>query len=426
MTSLLREMLVELSYGYKIVLLGLANKRFGGKNQIPLVIQRALSALVQIQYNSYLSYSPIPSGIWSEINVLFHLALEQKCQDDVIADGKTPISSANLYKQALLFSLANPYHLMPGEALRVMDYLERFANLAQLLALASTTSQAGIFLVRLEGDSPPKAITKHASMTDARTDILLNSLELARILHQQIAKLEAHTPPKLLGLPETAKEPHYLDLLKRLIKYWGITPKRVFNRSQKRDSMEVCIGLRALHQFLNNGAPYPMPDTGDETVTPASRSQPVFASTSWQLLNESAGGVSLSKHLDTQAQVRVGELIGIRPKGDLPWNLSVVRWVHSDHGNHLELGAQMLAPGARPGALRPTIATANATYQPVLLVPEIPALKQPPTVIAPRGLFSEMREYYLEQDSQVRTVRATRILEQTSSYERFEYMASGR
>jgi hypothetical protein len=426
MAGLVREMLVELGYGYKIALLGLARKRFGGKTQIPLLIQRALASLLQVLLASYQSYAPVPPGTWREINILFHLALEQKCQEDPIPDGDQTLSCANLFKQALLFSLANPYHLMPGEAVKVKDYLERFAYQAQLLPLASTTSQAGIFLVRLEGDTPPKAITKHTSLTDARTDILLNSLELARGLHQQIARLEARTPPRLIGLPDGALDPQYPDLLKRLLKYWGIAPKRVFSRTQKQDAMEVCVGLRALHTMLNNGQPYRMPVApgADATETAPARPQQAFAVTAWKLLNESAGGVSLAKDLATEVQVRVGELIGIRPKTGLPWNLSVVRWVSSDHANHLELGAQMLAPDALPGALRPTIAAETAAYLPVLLVPEIPALKQASSLIAPRGQYSEMREYYLERGGQVRTIRATRIMEQTSSYERFEYKAS--
>ena len=99
-----------------------------------------------------------------------------------------------------------------------------------------------------------------------------------------------------------------------------------------------------------------------------------------------------------------------------------MRWVKSGKANHLEIGAQLVAPKADPARIKPSIAGPAETFQAALLLPEILLLKQPETLIAPRGTFGPQRELLLELDSNTTyTVRAVRLLEQTASYERFEF-----
>jgi len=131
--------------------------------------------------------------------------------------------------------------------------------------------------------------------------------------------------------------------------------------------------------------------------------------------------MALAKDPKTDAHMRVGEVIGLHPEGNEAWNIGVVRWVSSENPDHLQLGAQMLSPTATPVQVRPVIASAGTLFQPALVLPEIPALKQPSTLLALRGSYQPQREFMLEGLGQPQNVRATKLLEQTATFDLFEF-----
>ncbi len=433
--NLARDLLVELAYGYKIILLEHVNRRitFGSSKSVSLIMERAISMLGRILVTCYQTYAPTPAGIWSEIHQLFRYAVQQNIQDFPVQDeSDTQTRNINLvYKQALLLALADPYRLMQGEVSKTADYLARFGNQAHLLPLSETPSTNGLFLVRLDSDKPPRAMAQNVTITDARTDIFLNALGLARLLHQQVAQLEAGKSWETLNLPANASNPAYLDLMRRLIRHWGVTPKRHFNRVKQETTLEICSGIRAIHHFLNgnNTAEYGsdlQSKESDITVKLSSSlidqsSQQTFNSTHWTVINESAGGLALSKVSNDSVQISVGEIIGLKPDKNAAWNIGVVRWVQSDNPQHLELGVQMLAPNATPATIIPTIRNKDEIEQQALLLPELPIIKQPVSLLVPRGYYRDMREFELKLGEETKTIRATSLIEQTCCYEIFQF-----
>jgi hypothetical protein len=200
--------------------------------------------------------------------------------------------------------------------------------------------------------------------------------------------------------------------------------------------MDICAGIRAIHYFLSGeNAPGAenRPDDAEmqsqETEitleladSPLDKSShQTYASKNWLIINESAGGLALAKDPKTDAHMRVGEIIGLRPESSEAWNIGVVRWVSSENPDHLQLGAQMLAPTATPVLVRPVIASVGTLFQPALVLPEIPALKQPSTLLALRGSYQPQREFMLEGLGRPQNVRATKLLEQTATFDLFEF-----
>ncbi|BCB28070.1 hypothetical protein SKTS_29560 [Sulfurimicrobium lacus] len=438
MAAQARQLHTELAYGYKIILLEHAGKRlnFGSNKQLPLVAERAIASLGQMLVVCYQTYAPTPAGVWAEMHTLFMYAVEQGIQDEPVLNAEQQ-SSVNLaYKQALLLALLDPYRLMQGEVNKVLEYLASFGGHAHLQPLMQTSSPSGFFLVRLDSDKPPRALAHDSTVIDARTDILLNTIELARLLHQQIQRLEAGVNPKSLLLPVSANDFGFPNLLRRMLKHWGIAPKRLFNRMQNSARMDICAGIRAIHYFLSGESASNadnQPDSpgiqGQNTEitleladSPFDKtSHQTYVSKNWLIINESAGGLALSKDPKTDAQVRVGEIIGLRPESNEAWNIGVVRWVSSENPNHLQLGAQMLAPTATPALIRPVIASIGTLFQPALLLPEIPALKQPATLLALRGSFAPQREFMVEGMGRPQNIRATKLLEQSATFDLFEF-----
>ena len=418
-----RQLQIELANGYKIILLDYQNKRITfGTGKIPqMAAQRAISALSRILAICYQTYAPTPSGIWFEIHQIFRFGIEQGIVTESVADGDGESSIGLIYKQTLLLSLANPYHLNQGEVEQILGYLALFGDLAQLQTLVQSANPVGLFLVKTNSDSPPKSAPQNLNEVDNRNDILLNTLELAHALHHHLERLKAGESPKALRLPEAAKGPGYQKLLQHLLKHWSAAPKRVFNRTPNISSTEVCVGLPALHHFLggrNAGS-----ETGLSSIQTAKG--PRFASDKWLVVNESAGGLSLRGSSVIVGHIRPGCVIGLKEAGGNEWRIGAVRWAKSEKADHLEIGTQLLAPKADPVRVMPSIAGPAETFQAALLLPETPLLKQPETLIAPRGTFSPQRELLLEfGGGATRTIRAVKLVEQAAGFERFEFSRS--
>ncbi len=415
-----RHLLMELANGYKIILLDYQNARITlGKGKIAVTAaQRAMSALSHILMICYQTYAPAPSGIWFEIHQIFRFAIEQDIANEIIADEEFESSVSLVYKQTLLLSLSDPYHLSPGEVACIQNYLAMFGGLAHLQAFAQTGNPIGLFLAQTHSDKPPKPLPQDLDEVDNRSDILLNTLELAHALHHHIERLNSGESPKNMHLPDAARETGYRNLLKRLLKNWSAAPKRVFNRTQNISSTQVCIGLPSLYHFLGGREPGEIADLS--FVQPAKEQR--FTSSKWLITNESAGGLALRGTFETLPQIRPGDVIGLKADGANEWHVGAVRWVKSDKAGHLEIGAQLVAPKADPARIKPSIAGPAETFQAALLLPEIPLLKQPETLIAPRGTFGPQRELLLELDGKTtQAVRAVKLVEQTAGYERFEF-----
>jgi len=426
--NLSREISSELANGYKLALLDLGGRRinFGANKLAPLAIARAIESLGAMLDVYYETYRPTPAGVWFELNQLYWYAARQNLHEQAIAeDSKASVN--HVFKQVLLTALADPYRLQQGQLREVKAYLARFGHQAMLQPLGKAENMHGLFLVRLDGDKPPKALAQHSGVTDARTDIILNTIPLARTLHQHVQELDAGTPLKKLGLPEAAQQPGYREMLKRLIKQWGIAPKRVFNRTPVQADLFVCSGIPSLHHTLSRDAPSGASDIDTEvTITlqvpdpmQSTGSYQTYNCANWQVVNESAGGVALSKDPASVAKIKVGDIISLGPQNTGGLGVAIVRWMQSTTDHNLELGAQMLAPQAEAIVIKPVISAPDTLFQPALLLPAVPALEQAARMVAARGSFQPMREFEVRGQGATRAVRATRLIEQTDSLDLF-------
>ncbi|HSD85361.1 MAG TPA: hypothetical protein VLG46_15975, partial [Anaerolineae bacterium] len=198
----------------------------------------------------------------------------------------------------------------------------------------------------------------------------------------------------------------------------------------KSGVIHLCTGIHAIHYFLTQEAAHvaSQQEVGVETkMTLSFADSPIdsgggasFNTARWMILNESAGGLALSTVIPSQAALHIGDLLGLKPDSAPNWGLAVVRWAKSANGDAapLDIGAQMLAPSAQAVS----IATAeHDTFEPALLLPELAALKQPASLICARGIYKPARSITLEVDGRRTNILLTRLLERTSSFERFQF-----
>jgi hypothetical protein len=402
--GLAEDLLTELAYSYKLLLVEQSRRLFGfassGRALLPVV--RAMQMLADRLRLGYRMYATNPKSVWLELHELYQFALRRGLTSRALEDGgQTPLS---VYRSALLIAFAEPLKLMQGDLDRVIAWLERFGHLAALGPAGQQKTGQGLFLIKSQRDVPGYALSKRHHPVPQGHDLLLTTLPLAEALLDQLARLSAGESPESLGVPEQASDPVFRDLMGRLVKHWGAVPNRRFTRLRTHARVEICVGIRGIWEFINSRG----------------TTRPVVGE--WMVTNESPRGFALMHVKGPIDSIRVGEVLGLRTRDSQTCHICVVRWVLSDNPEHLELGLEELAPTARAVSIRKT---RDATHQaePVLLLPEVPSLNQAPAILAPIFPFDSTCELSLGDLQSKLRVRATRLLERTVSVQLVQFSA---
>ena len=462
---LARELLRGLGDGYKILLMQevAASGRRDTRN-LTISLHRAMQCEAQLLLKTYQAYSPHPEGAWSDIHQLYRYSEAQdlhRTQVQVeVPEGTLPSSIEALYKQILLLALACPYRMRHGEAEQVQARLERWAQHSRLTSMSLPGHHPGLFMSHLASDDPP---IYRSLRQGGENDVLCRALDTADLAEDIRAELAT--------LPEEQPVPAPLEhTLRRLMLAWGVMPKRRFSRSQQSARASVAMGLATSHYFisgeaafspaagsLGNGGYQEKPSFQPEPVssdrgrlpdawelepapinhgTPQQRHRveiptgmeenlapPGFQSHDWHMVNVSAGGYCLLWDQLENSRAQVGELVGIRELDDpdsFHWRLGVVRWMKSSTG--LELGVQMLSPGAVAVGARPYPAISkDPQFTRALLLPEIHALEQPATLLLTSPPFRVGGNAIINSHGREVKVRLDKLVENTGSFAQFQF-----
>src|SRR5690606_16154625 len=310
----------------------------------------------------------------------------------------------DIYRRALLLAFAEPLKLMRGELDVVREWIERYGDQAELLpANGSRNGQHGAFLVKTQRDQAGHSLSRRLQGPGQPNDSILCTLRLVEVLREQADRMTQPARGQV-GRPE-ARDVDTLDLLRRMARQWDSAPGRRHERLRTHSRVNVHLGIDGIWQSLN-------------AVDP----QHVHAS-EWIITNEGAGGFALVHDQGEIEPIRVGDVIGIRMQRDDNVHVCVVRWVLSDHPGHLELGVEEMAPTAHAVSIRQLHDEVGRNPEPVLLLPEVPALNQAPAILAPLVPLDTTCELNLgELQSRVR-VKATQLLERTVSVQLLQFSA---
>ena len=404
----------EMAYGYKFSLVDLQNKILNINNGkvTAQVIQRAIHALKEIALVYHLGYRSAPASLWSELHQLYFCAIQQSVEKMAVTDSlaKNDGSSVNLiYTQVLLMALADPQHLANADILKTDTYLSKIGMYAELRPLGLIENPAGVFLVALDSNKPPTPFAKNKELPDSKTDILLLTLDMARQIHLHIKMLQQNNLPDDGVLPINVFESHFDDLLSRLIKNFGKSPKRLFSRTKKSDGVELGVGLMAAHHILQEG---------DFSTAKVAVAINAAKPSRWQVLNVSAGGCSLRKFSSSQTSAYIGDVVAMKNNKTSTWEIAVLRWANVNSLSQLDVGLELISPNA-------TTATArhenSAVEGEALLLPELNGLKQAASIITALGFCKTGDILAFATESNINKIMVTKLVERTARFERFEY-----
>ncbi|APV50129.1 hypothetical protein BWI17_10800 [Betaproteobacteria bacterium GR16-43] len=428
--GLAREIAAELANGYKIAILEKTGKliAFGAKKQLPGLVFRAMEYAAEGMRASYKSYTPLPPGLWKEINALYLFAVQENIANEV-GDAETKLTVTDLYLESLLLSLTDPYRLIQGEVDRTIELLRGNRSLATIGTTRPATSPAAHFLVPCDTDKPPKPLTSASDDPGGPNARLLDANPLVDRLRQRKVAIDSGnvsaTMSRMISLDA-------MQLLVKLIALWGDPPKRAFRRDPMETSVAICAGLRTLSHFVGQQASI---DVGTETQAiesgitiplisvPDDEVSKGLQVNEWDVVNQSAGGLKVKRVGATNQSISVGEALGIKFLGKSRWTIGVVRWLTMLDDGGMEFGIQFLAPAARVVAVTPSI-TASGTVKIGLLLYESEGSEDADSLLAPPTTYADLREFEMEEDGAVRKVRATSLIEKTGRFELFHISPS--
>ncbi len=472
--ELAREMAWEMAIGYKIVI-DAALSGFSHKidnRQLLTTLYRTMDYLSRTLVKAYLVYAPPPSHVWLELHHLYLFSEHNDLHDSKVKDPLEPEREDNtigdLYRTAMLMSLANPYRLPQKQILWVRQALAQWNKACSLLSFNPNEEPPGLFAVDMEGDQPPSYVTAVRQQIPSYLRVL-NTSALTDLLRQASG---AHDDSSLTELNQRLSQ----ATLRRLTLAWGGTSQRLFARKNVKQEVRVTLGLNACHYFIehemeseekqkqeevefDNRAHFDTNDAPPEGVTeapdiwaiaanpslqisvdldfpryrlheevtplppPAAHEQRLYSEHLCELTNESVAGCRLRWNAEAPTRTVVGSLIAMHPEKEdgSRWRLGVVRWLKHMEAEALELGVELLAPYAL------AVATRNITrksklghYMRALILPEQKHIEQPQTIITP-AVYRLGDKLGVAIKGHIQQIRLTKLVEQTGTFNQFEF-----
>lgn len=252
-------LLNEMAIGYKIVILTSAQNA-GTESNRNILIAAALYAmhhLTQLLVDIYSLYAPVPENLWLELHQIYQFGEKHGFLTATFRqDGKDQNmrSIEHTYRRILMLALANPYHLMQGEAKMVFRDLDKWASTCRISPLAAGASPKGHLFLDLEKDAPPvyaPTSKDTPSPADGRT---LDISGVIPLVEQRTKELLASSKTESGQLNLVGRK--LRNMYKRLAETWGIRAERLSERKQRSTPVDIVVGISACHHFASNGAEF--------------------------------------------------------------------------------------------------------------------------------------------------------------------------
>ena len=428
--DLAHNLLTQCATTYKILSLEKPAKlsMFNSRKNLPGAMYWAMFFLQSQLLQSYKTYHPCPAGVWQELHSLYLHADEQGTLAET-GDAETKSTMQDLYTDALMISLADPYRLMSKEVDKVLDTLAQNRGLVDIRANNEGVNVPRFFLVALDGDMAPKVLVQGGPPPTGQVFRLIDPTRLVDKLQQRNRAQHSGSG----NVATKSRATHDLaDLHQRLIRLWGDPPKRQFRRNPTDSSVALCGGIKAIAYFTElatnedteaDAKAIRDGDTIPLLKIPQDPMSQMVGVEEWHVLNQSANGLRLYREAGGSVGVTVGEVVGVRFISGRNWNVGVVRWLASLEGNALEFGVELISPGAASITIEPTIGS-GVKPMPALVLQNTTPDWENDTVLSLTDTFSDLREFELIDHGEVTIVRATTLIEHTSRFDLFQFRKS--
>ena len=255
--DLAHSLLTEMAFGYKAIMLETADIKITDANRTMLIASSlyAMHHLTKLLVDIYALYLPEPESLWLELHQIYRYAEYEEFSASTFPEdgGKTGVRSINhTYRRILMLALADPYHLMQGEAQLVFRELDKWAVNCQVLSLAAGASPSNQFYVDLESDAPPSYALSRGKTLYPGDGRILDITGILTSLERRVKELLISSKSESGQLNLEGRK--LRNMYKRLSEAWGVRVERLSERKPHSNPVEIAIGISAAHHFASHGA----------------------------------------------------------------------------------------------------------------------------------------------------------------------------
>ena len=398
-----------------------------------LIAQRALGASAAAVKEAYRAGALPEAAHWRRLHQIYRTAEELGVTRQAIGHGKTV---AETYIEMLLIAAAHPFELSPKQFSLVTAWAQRGAGKVAILAAAPAESRTRPLIVDLAGDQPA-AFRPNPGPGAGPGWRWLDLGDLRKSLKKRLIGLARGDSPESLQLGKECLQPACEGLLKQVYRFWckGDAGEGQAAGVASGAACHLVGGIEAIHYFLSGhmfrqpGSQIQLSKHEHEEIATfgriATRHSDDFsqqhAIEAWQTLEEDATGLHLARALARPGmRLSSGQLVAVRPDGAKGFMLGAVRWVASGQGQ-LNAGVRLLPGKPVPVALRGTGITAlNERFCPGFRLPAVEQLREPASVVMPKGYFRPDRVIEIYSDHS-RQIRLKHLLEHGANFESADF-----
>jgi hypothetical protein len=457
----------HLAVGYKLIIEQL--KQSPGRDRVGLLttaLQRALHCLNGPLIRASQLYCPVQEGLWLEQHQIYQIARKHQLHNvpvgDELASHTRILTVEQTYIVALLMGCSRCNQMRQLNIGRLADVLDAWSPLVRL---QSPAEESSLFALSPNQDKPPLYTSLFAE--EQYPGLLgINTQALAATINRYLETPVEQRSQSPLMVPHGFTT----DLLQHLAAAWGDVAERTFQRTPGQGTLNLCIGMSALHYYLGGqrsfsemlqlpvvtkAAEFKLELATDNSDDPwssafdtqrgntsavllpyeeiqyqqaeadggeaASNAQQAFSTFDLHIINHSPGGYCLAWPKEVPPQLQAGELVGIQDDACQGWSIAVVRWVRQVRSGGTQMGIELIAPFAQPCGLQIVRPGQNSPYMRSLLLPEVRAIDQPATILAPRLPFKEGDKVMINIAGQERRGALSNRRTSSGSYNQFEY-----
>ena len=411
-----------------------------------LITQRCIRYTSLQMLEQLRGYRQLDGNIWPTLHAFFRHARAQGLADSPVKDSLNPrvetTTCSAAYAHALLLFLSNPYQLSARQLNLLDKWLDKWAARVPLLALPPAQPSAVLLGVDLASSVPPQALGGDEALAEP---IYLDTGRLQKGLRKRIKFLRKGGSPAELDIGEECTQPGCENFLTSLYQHWceGNSARACPRRSTSAHA-KIGFGMELIYFFVNGSKPFEQPlkqlglspkEAHDLQVFGYVRNpseldlagQTGHILEDWRIEDESALGFGLVR-VGSGMHISYNQLLTIRPADSSSFLLGIVRWLMFTHEGAFRIGTRTLPGSPIPVSARlVSINPADANkYVAAFLLPQMPALQAPASLVLPLGWHQPGRTIEIcpvdTSLDQPQTVKLQALLEKGSDFERVGFV----
>jgi len=475
-----RELCMELATAYKIVIHEMitGETKKLDKKLLVIAMQRAMSCLMRVLYQSVIVYDPFPGNTWKELHKLYAYAELHQLQDLPVKDNQQKSAQSSIkdiYIQALLFAIISPYRLRQREIEQCYSRLPDWAGQTRLGVPDQMSSSPTLFNSRLNSSAAPI----HIELQNAPIDKYCRQLNTGGLVSQLQDTINEQVDDENIDGPFGSEDRLPPQLIDKLIQVLSTSQKRKYVRTNLNFELKLAVGLSDIHTLLKQP-----PDDFEESESPApdgddidwfkprenkplinsltymvegmpglqldSLEETIYATgiqasendpgslPSWVKVSDSETPEPFSCTTDNESawgycilwpglntpKIRVGEVLGIHlcANESNQFRIGVSRWLRNIPGQSLQVGLEIigLSSEAITARKKDTSDTPMSTEKCILL-PDNRSTGKTSTLVTPALPFNTGDTVILGDTDVEQEVRLTRLMESTGAFSQFQF-----